>query len=206
MQLQLQELSEQDLSEVLTRAQAIQANKVSLEHSKGDLEMFIKAAEEVGINREALLQAIKEKSGQPLEGLHTGDKVFAKSADGAFYLAEVTELDSTIAKVSFNHGTTHTLPLTDLRPFSLLPGQKIEANWPIWGWWEVQIVRYDAEKQLLDVTDGMETRKFTLDEIRLKVEKNKTAKSLQSKFYQVAFWAATVGAVAGAILMRILSS
>jgi hypothetical protein len=139
-ELQISELDQQDLTEVLQRAQALDTTRVIAPETGQDLESFLRAAEEIGISRETVLQALREKLGHPLEGIAPGDQVFAKSADGAFYVATVSAVQGNAATVRFISGSDHTLPLSDLRGFSILPGQKLHIFCTFSGSFCVRIV------------------------------------------------------------------
>jgi hypothetical protein len=201
-QLQIGELSQEDLTDVLQRAQAIEVHKVTAPDAHGDTEVFLRAAEEVGISREAVLQALREKLGHPLEGIAVGDRVFAKSADGAFYVATVAQTQSSTATVRFLNGSDHLLPLTDLRGFAILPGQKIQAKWPTWGWCTVEVEKYDPEKEIVTATDGLKSRPFPLEEVRLPMQKTRRQQAISALLWRVGLISAGLGAAAGALLAR----
>lgn len=204
-QLQIEELSQQDLTEVLQRAQTLEVSKVTAPETHNDLETFLQAAEEVGISRDAVMQALREKMGHPLEGIATGDRVFAKSADGAFYTATVSRIENNLAQVRFINGSDHALSLTDLRGFSILPGQKIQVKWPKWGWWTVTVEKYDPQAGKVTATDGFESKTFPLEEVRLPVQKTKQQLARNALLFRVAVAAAGVGGILGALLMRYFS-
>ena len=201
--LQLTELDQEDLSEVLRRAQALEVNKVTVPEEHPDLETFLHAAEEVGISREAVMQALREKLGHPLEGISTGDRVFAKSADGAFYVADVSRVEGGLATVRFLTGGDHTLPLSDLRGFTILPGRKLQVKWPGWGWWDVEVEKYEPNVGLVSATDGFKTKSFPLTEVRLPVQKTRRELAVSALLFRVALVSAGVGGVIGAALMRL---
>lgn len=197
-------LNSQELSDVLQRAQQLEARQVAQAEAGHDLQSFIRAAEEVGIGREAIMQALREKVGHSIENLEVGERVFAKSADGAFYVAVVKEIRGTKVKVNFLHGSDHELPLADLRPFSLLPGQRLEVNWPTWGWWNVELTRYDDTSGKLTASDGLSAKEFSLTEARLPAQRTEQQQRVSALLFRVGIAAASAGAVIGALVARLL--
>ncbi len=198
------ELKPQDLQEVLRRAQEIDAHRVELSSASGEPEMFLRAAEDAGISREALVQALRERLGSPLEGIKPGDRVFAKSADGAFYAADLLEVSEGSARVRFLNGSDHTLPRTDLRPFAILPGQKLQCKWPMWGWYTSRAESFDPQTGKVRASDGgWNTKSFDLDKVRLRAEKSRSRRSLSGLITGVAVVSALLGGVLGALLMHL---
>lgn len=204
-QFQISELSQEDLTTVIRRAQALEAEKLTTLEPQTNLETFVSAAEEMGISREAVMQALREKMGHPLEGIAPGDRVFAKSADGAFYMATVTALQNNAVTVHFMNGSDHTVALTDLRGPSILPGQKLQVNWPGWGWWTVTVEKYNSQKEKVTATDGMSSKSFSLTEVRLPIERTKRELSVRALLFRTAIVSAGVGVAIGALLIRFFS-
>jgi len=201
-ELQIQTLDQTDLTEVLKRAQTLEVGKIPAPEPTADLDAFVRAAEEVGVSREAVILAIRERLGHPLKGIATGDRVFAKSADGTFYVATVSQMEEGSAAVRFVNGGDHILSLTDIQGFSLLPGQKLEAKFPTWGWLSVTVEQYDTQKEIVTVTDGLKSKTFPLTEIRLPVRKSQKERAITALLWRASLLAAGVGGVIGALLMR----
>lgn len=201
---ELSHLKEEELAEVLHRAQEIDVGSLTGATDAHDLEQFIAAAEEVGISREAVLQAIREKTGQALQSFNVGDRVFAKSADNAYYIATVTEVDGRTAKVRFLSGGDHALAVADLHSASFLPGQKVEVDWPFWGWYKATVVKFDERTGKLTANDGMSEKSFPLTKVRLGVRRSQTQARVSSLLFRTALIAGSLGAVAGALVARFL--
>jgi hypothetical protein len=201
-ELQIQTLEQTDLTEVLKRAQTLEVNKISVPEQPADLDALIRAADEVGISREAVIQDLRESLGHPLDGIAAGDRVFAKSADGAFYVATVSQMKEGAATVRFVNGGDHVLSLTDLQGFAILPGQKLEAKFPTWGWLSVEVEKYDTQTELVTVTDGLKSKTFPLTEVRLPVRKSQKERAITALLWRASLIAAGVGGAIGALLMR----
>jgi hypothetical protein len=201
-EFQVAELSQEDLTEVLKRAQTLEVSKVTVPEKPNDLETFVRAAEEVGISREAVLQALREKMGHPPQGISPGDRVFAKSADGAFYVATVSQIKDGVATLRFDTGSDHALSLRDLRGFAILPGQKLQVKWPGWGWITVEVEKYDPQAGTVKATDGFQSKTFPLALVRLPVEKSRRQLAMNMLLFRVALLSAGIGGIIGALLMR----
>ncbi len=55
-----------------------------------------------------------------------------------------------------------------VRPFAVIPGERVVVNWPWWGPWTCNVVAYDAVKQRVKVNDGWgATKSFHVAEVWL---------------------------------------
>ena len=113
------QLSQEELREVLARAEEIHSRNVET----GDAESILRAAEEAGLPREAIEKALEERFGASREPAKPGELVFAESADGKHYVAEALSGDQRETKVRFLKGGEHTVPTANTRPASFLPGE-----------------------------------------------------------------------------------
>jgi hypothetical protein len=202
-ELQIANLSQEEMQQVLRRAYELDYPEQTVANAPGDLDTFIRAAEESGISRESTLQALRERLGHPVEGLSEGNRVFAKSADGFYYVASVVELKGDRATVRFINGGDHTVPVTEIRGFSILPGQKLQVKWPNWGWWTVRVESYNPDTGILKATDGGYTESFTLDSVRLRQESRRIPR-ISTLLVRVAVIAGGLGIAIGAVLGRLV--
>jgi len=186
-------LSEEQIRQVLSRAEEIHLREAMAECADGEVASILRAAEELGLPREAVRQAVHEQLGIPLVPPKAGEIAYAKSADGHFYVVDVLSCDERTAKVRFIKGGEHTVPITDLRPCSFLPGQKLVAKWPFWGWWPGDVVSYNAGKKRVKVTDGWTEKTFSLGDIRMQPPKA-PRQNVHSRAYWFLF---SLGALAG---------
>jgi hypothetical protein len=138
-------LSDQDLRETLQRAREIAEQSRDLVATEESCEEYLRAAEEVGIPRQAVLQALRERFLIPAEPFEVGQMVFAPSMDGFWYPAELLSITPHTAKVRFVSGGEHTCAAGDLRPLALVPGRKLQADVKGWGWYKSVVERYDPE-------------------------------------------------------------
>src|SRR3712207_320800 len=138
-------LTEEDLRETFNRAREIAEQSAPLATPSSELEHYLQAAEEMGIPREATLQALRERTA--VSGTFSvGESVFAPSLDGFWYIAEVVSLGDHSAKVRFLSGGEHTCAVSDLRPLSFVPGRKLQGDVKGWGWYGIRVERFNAEK------------------------------------------------------------
>jgi hypothetical protein len=191
----LMRLSDDELRDVLARAEEIQRNSRTADTMQAEFEAVIGAGEAVGLTRPALERALRERLELADTPPPPGSRVFAQSADGKFYVAEVISAADDSVRVRYLRGSEHTVTAAQLRPCSLLPGEKVMANWPWWGPWKCAVVSYDAAKQKVKLTDGWGyTRSFAIAEIW---QSGRKAGSGKARLY--ATWLGT-GAGVGAIL------
>ena len=197
-------LTDQELRDVLARAEEIQQATRHSDDMKAELEAVIGAAEEVGLARPAVERALRERFDLPVRPPAAGEMVFASSTDGNSYVAEVLSVSTDAARVRFLRGSEHAVTLDQLRPCSLIPGERLVVNWPWWGAWTCTVVAYDAAKQRVKVNDGWGyTRTFPLREVWLAPIRN--AGGSRARIYATLIAAgAGVGAIMGSILTALL--
>lgn len=205
MNLPQSKLDGAGLNEVVRRAQEIQDQTQLMLEPNPDLEQYVKAAEEAGIHRDATMQALRERLSFPIEMFKAGEYVFAKSADGFFYVAMLHSIDGRKAKIEFLTGTEHFCDAGDLRLFSLTPGQKVSYYSKSSGmWWEGPLTKFSREKQQVTVTSWGESETVALEKVRLPKEVASIPMGDRAKMWAVGVASALGGGVVGAILMKLL--
>ncbi len=157
------QLTDDDIKGVLARAEEIYL-RTSDTH---DSDVVIRAAEEAGLPREAIEQALREQFELFHEPPKAGDLVFARSSDDHHYVAEVIAETVSGFKVRFLKGGEASMPLQALKPCSFLPGEEVTVNWPWWGWWQVSVVGYSDTSRQVQVTDGWNEEWFAMTDVRL---------------------------------------
>lgn len=158
-------LSDEELRDVLARAEEIQSSTRTADTMQAEFEAVIGAGEAVGLTRTALERALRERV-ELATPPTPGSLVFAQSADGKYYVAEVVSAAHDSVRVKYLKGSEHTITTEQLRPCSLLPGERVMANWPWWGPWKCTVVSFDATKQKVKLTDGWGyTKSFPIAEI-----------------------------------------
>ena len=117
--MQQVQLTEEEVSQTLQRAEEIAAAGTSVPGLEQTYANYIKAAEEIGIPREAVILALRERLDIQMDSVEIGARVFAPSADGFCYAATVTGVDGQSATVQFVTGGTATTSISSLKTFSL---------------------------------------------------------------------------------------
>jgi hypothetical protein len=199
-------LQDSELGDVVRRAQEIQDQTHLMLDPHPDLEQYIRAAEEAGIDRAATMQALRERLSFPVEKFKEGEYVFAKSADGFYYVAILESLDGRQAKVQFLSGMDHHCDATDLRLFSLTPGQRVSYHSKSSGmWWEGQLVKFNRDKEQVTVSSWGDSESVSLQKVRLPRDVQAIPMTMKAKMWAIGIACALSGGVLGAILMRMMS-
>ena len=145
-------LTDDELNDVLQRAEEIQRTTRSANLLQGEIDAVIEAGEGIGLTRAAVERALRER-------LHfapapaVGDRVFAKSADGKFHIANVVSISGDDIRVSFVRGGEQVVSTDEVKPGSFVPGQRVMYHWPWWGPWSWEVVSYHAPTQFLMLSD-----------------------------------------------------
>ena len=193
-------LSDDELRDVLSRAEEIQRGSRSIDTIQAEMEVVIGAGEAIGLTRPALERALRERFAVASS---PGSLVFAQSADGKYYVAEVVSVGTDSIRVRFLRGSEHTVTPDQVRPCAFLPGEKVVANWPWWGPWTCTVISYDAAKQKVKVSDGWgDTKNFNIAEVW-----QSGRKPWGGRFRIAATWLSVgvgLGTILGAALTRLL--
>ena len=198
-------LTDDQLRDVLARAEEIQRESRYGDEISVDLETVIGAAEEMGLTRPVVERALRERlalSAPP----RVGELTFAQSEDGKFYVARVLSISTEGADVRFLSGGEHYAALDQLRRCAFMPGEKVTCNWPWWGPWTCTIVAYDAVKQRVKVRDGWgETKSFPVAEVWLNAAPKTRVSGSRTRVYATLVGAgAGVGALIASIITALL--
>lgn len=200
-------LTDEELRDVLARAEEIQASLHGGVASEAEREVVLQAGEAVGLQRVAVEQALRERFSAPLPPPSPGDLVFAASVDDKYYVAEVVSVSADSARVRFLWGSEHAVPLADVRRAAFLPGERIMCDWPWWGPWKCTVVRYDAARGRVKVSDGWgSTRSFPVAEVWVESLRDAGARLVNRSRLRVTLlsWGAAAGGAAGALITWLL--
>jgi hypothetical protein len=196
-------LSDEELRDVLARAEEIERTTRQGSAWSAELAAVIGAAEEVGLSRQSVERALAERLHLPGAPPAVGSLAWARSADGKFYVAEVLSTSDQSARVRYLRGSEHTLTPDELRPCAFIPGERVACHWPTWGPWTCTVVAYDATKQRVKLSDGWgSTHTFPISEVWLVPPTNaKPTRRVSAKVLGVV---ATLGAAAGSVITALL--
>lgn len=200
-------LSDEQLRDVLARAEEIQGASRSGRERDAEVRAVIQAAEEVGLERAAVERALREQLNVGLEPPAVGDLVFAKSADEKYFVAEVlSALAAGVVRVRFLRGSDHEVTLDHLRPGAFLPGQRVVVNWPWWGPWTCTVISYDASKRRIKVTDGWGTTKtFPISEVWVDAVRKQSGGNRMRVYLTLLGSGAAFGSLIGSALTWLLT-
>lgn len=194
-------MSESRLGEVLARAQEIDGQTRHMEITQSEIETFVTAAEESGLSRDAVMQALRERLGYAPDAFQEGELVFAKSEDGHFYAARISDLEGKVAKVRFLNGGFGMVAIGDLRLFSLAPGQSVQYDSPAMYTWvtaRVQSVNLEGGSVRFNMWGTPET--VPLEKVRLAQERTSASVAQTTKYWTIGLSSLLTGtALGGAI-------
>lgn len=200
-------LTDEELRDVLARAEEIQAGARTGPAAQKEIEAVISAAEAVGLERSAVERALRERLPMPLSPPAPGSLVFARSSDDRYYVAEVLSVTDDSIRVRFLRGSEQDVTLDQLRPVSFNPGERVTVDWPMWGPWTCEVLSYDAARQRVELSDRWgSTRSFPIDEVWVQPKKSVDFPvSGRTRVYVALVGAgAAIGAVIGSVVTALL--
>jgi hypothetical protein len=198
------ELSEEQIRDALSRAEEIHLRSSLQNENDPAIESVLQAAAEMGLPRDAMLQALRERLDKPMATPEPGDMVFAKSVDKNFYVATVVDAVPGRVRVRFVSGGEETLSEVDLKPCNFMPGMKVVVQWPVWGWGKADVISYDAKKGRITASDGWSEKKVKLSEIRLEPAKVKKANTRARLYWMLIGFGVVLGGPLGALITWLL--
>ncbi len=199
-------LTDDELRDVLARADEIQRASLHDDEMKAELEAVIGAAEEVGLTRLAVERALRERLALPAKPPAVGELAFVRSADRKFYVAEVLSISAEGVRVRFLRGSEHLVTADQLRPCAFIPGERVVVNWPWWGPWTCTVVTYDAGGQRVKLSDGWgDTKTFPVNEVWLPATPTSGDHRSRRRVHATLIGAGVgIGAVIGSIITALL--
>jgi hypothetical protein len=193
------------VGDVLRRAQEIDGQTRQMLEPYPEYSELIRAAEEAGIARDATLQALRERLSLPVKEFEPGTRVFAKSADGHYYAATLDRVQGRTAHLRFVNGSEHVADMTDLKMFSLTPGQKVMFHSSSYGMWiGGEVVRFNRESGSVTVIAWYQEETVPLEKVRLGKERAALAIGDRARYWGIAIACAVTGGLVGAVLTVLL--
>ncbi len=193
-------LSNDDVNAVLLRADQIQRAELR-GADEAEIQRFVERAEASGYSKTAVLQALRERF-VATAPVAVGDRVFAKSSDNKYHIATVASRGQGETRVSYLRGGERVVPSDAVRPFALVPGERVSVHWPMWGSWSCEVLSYDEANGTVNLSDRWGSEKdFPISEIWIEPP------SASSGFGSFVVWTSLLGAgaVIGGILTAIVS-
>ena len=179
-------LTDDEIASVVERAHEISSLEGRLDTEKSDLEQYVKIAEEMGVPRVAMEQALNERFAFLEEKLEEGQMVFAESGDKYFYLARIVASGENSVQVEFFNGGDGTVGRHELQRATFAPGTLYDYYSPMKMMYvRGRVARYD--KQNLTVTFNTWGVEETVPVAKVRLRKDaKTGVTLSSWMIAVA--------------------
>ena len=197
-------LTDDELRDVLARAQEIDGAARDGDEWKAELAAVIEAAEEVGLSRQAVERALAEGHYLPTAPPVVGSLTWARSADGKFYVADVLATSEVSTHVRFLRGSEQHLALRELRPCAFSPGELVVCDWPGWGAWTCRVVAYDSDKRKVELSDRWgSTSTFPISDVWQAPPKS-DSRVARRRTYALLAAGAAAGALIGSIITALL--
>jgi hypothetical protein len=197
-------LTEEQVREALSRAEELHLRTALAEGDDPAIESVLRAAEEMGIPRDAMRRALEEKLGKPMATPSVGALVFARSADDNYYAAEVLDAQPGNVRIRFLSGGEDTRSEDELRLCNFVPGMKLIVPWPMWGWYKGIVVSYDDKKKKVLVSDGWSEKKFSISQVRLEAAKSRKHGGRQRLYWILIGLGVGLGGPIGALITWLL--
>jgi hypothetical protein len=198
-------LSDEELRDVLARAEEIQRTDRSGDEWNAEVAAVVGAAEEVGLSRQAVERALNERLKLFAAPPVAGTLVWAQSADGKFYVAEVVSTSNEGARVRYLRGAEHQVTIDQLRPCAFIPGERVTCHWPWWGPWTCTVMSYDRAKQRVKLSDGWgDSKNFSVSEVWLAPPKARSAAGRTRVYLTLMGVGASIGALIGSIVTALV--
>jgi hypothetical protein len=165
----------EEMAAVLAKAELIQDQASHLESDPQVKELLV-AAEEAGLDRLSVLQALREVlSDQAQKNVieyKQGELVFAKSNDGCSYPAFIESVEKGSVVVKFANGAQDRLPAEDIKPFRMAPGAKVEFSSAStsWYWMKGEVQRFNPDTRSTALSYWGSEQLIPLEKIRLAKE------------------------------------
>ena len=195
-------MDKNEIRQLLTRAQEIQTQQLTGQEAETEVDMIVSAAQETGLSREAVMQALRERTNLSDRPVEAESLVFALGGGKHYHAAKVRRVEDGLVTVKFLSGAEVSLPRIQIKPFNMIPGQKVSCPWPDWGWWNSTVLSYDDENQMVYVTDGWgDNQTFHLSDIRIGPD-NPPRTGKTTLWLAFTALALTSGGI-GALLMRL---
>ena len=200
-------LTDEQLRDVLARAEEIQRESRYGDELSVDLDTVIGAAEEMGLTRPVVERALRERLALTAPP-RVGELTFAESDNGKFYVARVLSISKEGADVRFLSGGENHVALDQLRRCAFMPGEKVTVDWPWWGTWTCTVVSYNAHGQVVTLSDGWgSTETFPIAEVWINPARDAGPGQARQRVYMTllgtgAGLGALIGSIVTALLMR----
>ena len=196
-------LSDEELAAVVQRAHDIHTLQGRIGEERRGLDEYVKVAEEMGVPREAMMQALNERFAFLDREIETGQIVFAKSEDGRAYAAKVVSSGEDSVQVRYLNGGEARVGRHELQEATFSPGTVYEYHSPSYMMYlKSQVVRYDRDS--MTVTFNYWGTEETVPLSKVRVPRPRTGPGVPPWVYTVvaALGSGVIGAAVMWLVMR----
>ena len=145
--------SDEEMTQILRRAQEIASSEQALLEDHHEWGPVIDAAEEAGLNRDSIMAAIRERLAE--QAIEHQPAVFQSTRPSGVVVRYLT-------------GGEGTLPATDIRPFTMSPGMKIDVLSHSYKMWlKAEVIRFNPDSRSITVNCWSNEEVLPLERIRI---------------------------------------
>ena len=131
-----------------------------------------------------------------------GTLTWARLPDGKSFVAEVLSNDGGDIHIRFLRGGEGHVPVYELRPFNISPGERVVCDWPGWGPWTCIVVGYDPVARRVELSDRWGSKNtFPVSEVWMVPPR--TGVGPRRRLYATLL---ATGAAAGALIGSVLTA
>lgn len=160
-------MNQEAIRSILVRAEEIDREARIDPQSDPRFADLVSAASEAGINKDSVIQALRERIAVLVAEPEVGDMVFALSVDGDYHLAKFLGESGNYAEVEFYGGGRAKVLSSMIKPFLMIPGSEVNVKLDRRGWVSGKVVDIDREKNWLYVeVDGV-SRYMDYEDVRI---------------------------------------
>lgn len=193
-------LNQETIRTILLRAQEIDRESHVDPQNDPKFASLVSAADEAGINKDSVIQALRERVAILSAEPEIGDKVFALSVDGDYHLAKFLGESGEYSSVEFYGGGTAKILSTMIKPFQMIPGAEVQVPWDRKKWVSGKVIDLDEENKWLYVeVDGI-SRYIDYDKVRI-LQTTQPLRSLKLNYLKDRILLILSSATVGALLM-----
>lgn len=196
-------MDDRTVRDLIRRAQEIESQGLQLREQNEEAELFVRAAEEAGVPRDAAVQALRERLAI-LDSFEVGSKVFARSADGFAYIATVMGSESGRIRVRFLTGTEVRVPPEDIEEINLSPGSKL-GYFTNSMWWTGKVMRANLEGGSITLEQWGQEETVPLEKVRLPRRSRATGEPFDLKSNATLVAMAAVGLLSGGVVGALIT-
>lgn len=163
----LDSMNQETIRSILLRAEEIDRDSKLDPQTDPRYVGLVEAASEAGINKDSVIQALRERVSILEAEPEVGDLIFAMSVDGDYHLAKFLGESGEYTSVEFYGGGKADVLSSTIKPFQMIPGSEVHVKWDRRGWVAGKVLDKDPEKNWLYVEVDGNSRYIDYDEVRI---------------------------------------